>query len=237
MIAAAPPALPVVRPCFAFTRHAVDRYIERVHGGKCGDAQAIHELVAASHGAELLDRPSWHGDLVWTIREPAMRWIATLEDGRAVVLTIIAGAYEGIDAERIEYDALRARRLLERIPQIGKSEATSPIPRDEGEYRSWVGLETRRLEVEKKRLGALRDALMTPRERIDCKRERQAERKANRGSAQAHALKEADRAIKRRNDLLEALVARLAAVDPVGSADLIEQVGALRCPPPNGETK
>lgn len=236
MSAAAPLALPTVRPCFAFTRHAVDRYIERVHGGKCGDTQAIHELVNASHGAELLDRPSWHGDLVWTIREPAMRWIATLEDGRAVVLTIIDGAYEGIEAERIEYDALRTRRLLERIPQIGKSEATSPIPRGEDNYRSWVGLEMRRLEVEKKRLAALRDALLTPRERTALKRDRVAERMANRESTHAHALKEADRAIKRRNELLEALVARLAAVDPVGSAELIEQVGALRCPPPNGET-
>jgi hypothetical protein len=229
MTAAAPLALPIVRPCFAFTRHAVDRYIERVHGGRCDVARAIHELVTASHVAELLDRPSWHGDLVWTVREPAMRWIATLEEGRAIVLTIIAGAYEGIEAERIEYDALRARRLLERIPQIGQSEPTSPIPRGDEDYRSWVGLEVRRLEVERKRLSALRDAMMTPRERTARIRESRAERAAEREAGRAHAMAEADRAIKRRNELLDALAERLAEVDPVGSAELLERVASFRC--------
>jgi hypothetical protein len=231
MSAAAPRALPVVRPCFGFTRHAVDRYIERIRAGKCSDAQAIHELVNASHAAELLDRPSWHGNIVWSVREPAMRWIAALEEGRTIVLTIVAGADEGVEAERIEYDALRARRLLERIPQIGRSEATSPIPRDEREYRSWVGLEVRRLEAEKKRLGALRDALLTPRERLSLMKERKADKREAKESARAHALAEADRAIKRRNEILAAMAARLLAVDPVGSADVIDMWLRIGDPP------
>jgi hypothetical protein len=231
MSAAAPLALPIIRPCFGFTRHAVDRYIERIHAGKCGDAQAIYELVNASHAAELLDRPSWHGNLVWSVREPAMRWIAVFEEGRAIVMTIVAGADEGVDAERIEYDALRARRLLERIPQIGRTEATSPIPRGEAEYRSWIGLEVRRLDVEKKRLGALRDALLTPRERTALIKVRFAEKKEARDTGRAHALAEADRAIKRRNEILALMGSRLAEVDPVGSADVLEMWRMLGKPP------
>lgn len=227
-------ALPIVRPCFAFTRHAVDRYIERIHAGRCGDAKAIHELVTASHAAELLDRPSWHGNLVWSVRDPAMRWIAVLEEGRAIVLTIVAGADEGIEAERIEYDVLRVRRMLERIPQIGRVEATSPIPRGEAEYRSWVGLEVQRLGVERKRIAALRDALMTPRERTARIRETREERRQAKEDGRAHALAEADRAIKRRNELLEAMAARLAEVDPVGSAEVIEKWRRIG-EPPSGE--
>lgn len=223
--------LPIVRPCFAFTRHAVDRYIERVHAGECGDSRAIQELAAASHAAELLDRPSWHGNHVWSIRDPAMRWIATIEDGRAIVLTIIAGADEGVEAERIEYDALRTRRLLERIPQIGQSEATSPIPRGDAEYRAWVGLEFRRLHVECKRLAALRDALMTPRERTARIRETREERRKAKEDGRAHALGEADRAIKRRNEVLAAMAARLLAVDPVGSAEVIDMWRRMSEPP------
>jgi hypothetical protein len=228
MTAATP--LPL-RPPFRFTRHAVDRYIERVHAGRCGDARALQELVAASHGAELLDRPSWHGNHVWSIREPAMRWIATIEDGSAVVLTIIAGADEGVEAERIEYDAVRVRRLLDRIPQIGRGEATSPAPRGEEDFRSWVGLESRRLEVERKRLGALRDALLTPRERMARRREELNERREGREAGQSIALAEADRAIKRRNNLLKAMAERLAEVDPAGSADVLETWRRLREPP------
>ncbi len=231
MSAAAPLALPIVRPRFAFTRHAVDRYIERIRDGRCDDARAIHELVTASHAAEPVDRPSWHGNLVWSVREPAMRWILVLEEGHAVVLTIIAGADEGVEAERIEYDALRARRLLERIPQIGRSEATSPIPRDEREYRSWVGLEARRLETEKKRLAALRDALLTPRERLSLMKGRKADKREAKESARAHALAEADRAIKRRNEILELMALRLAEVDPVGSAGALEMWRRLGKPP------
>lgn len=217
-------AAPVtIRPAFAFTRHAVDRYVERLHDGKCTDARALQELAAAAHVAEPMSRPSWHGNPMWCVIAPPMRWIAVAENGCAVVITVLSGADEGIEAERTEYEALMVRRRLALIPQIGRSEATSPVPRGDAEYRLWVGLESRRLEVERKRLAALRDALMTPRERMARIRETRGERRVKREEGQARALAEQQLAIMWRNDLIEAMAARLADVDPVGSADLIER--------------
>jgi hypothetical protein len=220
-----------MRPVFGFTRHAVDRYIERLCDGKRSPGAALLELHDATRRAELVPRPSWHGNSLWSVADPAMRLVAVLEEDRAIVVTVIDGADEGIEAERIEYDALRVRRLLARIPELGRQEATSPVPEAEGDYRAWVGLETRRLDVERKRLGALRDALMTPKERMAHIRLTHADRRAERESGRAHAMAEQDRAIKRRNELLETLTARLAEVDPVGSADLLDRVRALREPP------
>lgn len=220
-----------MRPVFGFTRHAVDRYIERLCGGKRSPGIALLELHDATRRAELVPRPSWHGNSLWSVADPAMRLVAVLEEDRAIVVTVIDGADEGIEAERIEYDALRVRRLLARIPELGRQEATSPAPASEGDYRAWVGLESRRLDVERKRLGALRDALMTPKERMAHIRLTHADRRAERESGRAHAMAEQDRAIKRRNELLETLTARLAEVDPVGSADLLDRVRALREPP------
>ena len=222
------------RPSFSFTRHAVDRYVERLHNGACAPIRALQDLAALAHRAELVPRPSWHGNTVWSVSEPAMRWIAVIEDGRAIVVTVLDGADEGIESERVEYDALRVRRLLERIPQIGRSEATSPVTPGEGEYRLWVALEMRRLEVERKRLAALRDAMQTPRERLTRARERRTERQVDRDSGRAHALTELQAAVVRRNDLLEAMATRLADVDAEESAGLLEQARRLRSPDAGG---
>ncbi len=220
-----------VRPVFGFTRHAVDRYIERLCGGKRSPGVALLELHDATRRAVPVPRPSWHGNSLWSVADPAMRLVAVLEEDRAIVVTVIDGADEGIEAERIEYDALRVRRLLAKIPELGRQEATSPVPASEGDYRAWVGLESRRLDVERKRLGAIRDALMTPKERMAHIRLTHADRRAERASGRSRVMAEQDAAIKRRNELLEALTARLAEVDPVGSADLMERVRALREPP------
>lgn len=225
-------AAPVVmRPVFGFTRHAVDRYIQRLCDGKRSPGVALLELHDATRRAELVPRPSWHGNSLWSVADPAMRLVAVMEDDRAIVVTVIDGADEGIEAERVEYDALRVRRMLARIPEIGRQEATSPVPQGEGDFRAWVGLESRRLDVERKRLGALRDALMTPKERMAHIRLTHADRRAERESGRARAMAEQDAAIKRRNELLEALSARLAEIDPEGSAELLERVRALREPP------
>lgn len=224
-------AAPVVmRPVFGFTRHAVDRYIQRLCDGKRSPGVALLELHDATRRAELVPRPSWHGNSLWSVADPAMRLVAVMEDDRAIVVTVIDGADEGIEAERVEYDALRVRRMLARIPEIGRQEATSPVPQGEGDFRAWVGLESRRLDVERKRLGALRDALMTPKERMAHIRLTHADRRAAKESARVNVMAEQDRAIKRRNELLEALAGRLAEVDPEGSAELLERARALREP-------
>jgi hypothetical protein len=232
MTAAAP-----ARPSFGFTRHAVDRYIERLHDGRYDDSKALLELVAATHTAELVPRPSWLGNRVWTVAAPAMRWIAVPEAGREIIVTVVDGADQGIEEERIEYDALRVRRLLERIPQIGRAEATSPIPVSDGDYRSWAGLEHRRIEVERKRFALLRDALMTPTERMVRIRDKREARLADKEAARAFALTEQQAAIMRRNELLEAMAARLAEVDAECSATLLETWSRLRQPPGCGSPK
>jgi hypothetical protein len=220
-----------MRPVFGFTRHAVDRYIERLCGGKRSPGVALVELYNAARRAVPVPRLSWHGNALWSVDVPAMRLVAVMDEGRAIVVTVIDGADDGIEAEKIEYDALRVRRLLARIPELGQQEATSPVPQGEGDYRAWVGLESRRLDVERKRLGALRDALMTPKERMAHIRLTHADRRAEREQGRAHAMAEQDRAIKRRNELLDAMAARLAEVDAGGSSELLERMRALREPP------
>jgi hypothetical protein len=226
-----------VRPSFGFTRHAVDRYIERLHDGRYDDSKALLELVAATHTAELMPRPSWLGNRVWTVASPAMRWISVPEAGREVIVTVVGGADQGIEEERIEYDAMRVRRLLERVPQIGRTEATSPIPASDGDYRTWAGLEHRRLQTEQKRFALLRDALMTPTERMVRIRNKRETRVADKEASRAFALTEQHAAIVRRNELLETMAARLAEVDAEGSAALLETWSRLRQPPGCGSPK
>lgn len=262
MSAAAPLAL---RPLFSFTLHATERFMTRVWPTicptrPCADArEALTTLVDAASRAELSPRRTDRGHAVWTIADPAMRWITKPGEHRgrrvAVVVTVLDGLEDIAAEEAVEAEVLEASRRLAGVPQLGAPEPTSPPPPDlEGfalkAYRAWVTLETQRLAVESKRLKALAAAQAKPAassRAAPARRDPMAERTERirlHHEGQRAAIEAAERAKTERHHLslardamLVAMADRLAEIDPVGSAELLERVSAFRCMKrTNGET-
>lgn len=167
MSAAAPLAL---RPMFSFTFHATERFMSRVWpticpSRPCADArEALTTLVDAATRAELSPRRTNRGHAVWTIADPAMRWITKPGEHRgrrvAVVVTVLAGGDDAAAEEEAEREVLEAAQRMAALPKLGTPEPTSPPPTvstviGEKSYRAWVALETQRLAIERERLAEL----------------------------------------------------------------------------------
>lgn len=245
MTAAAPLAL---RQLFSFTFHATQRFMTRVWpticpARPCADArEALTILVDAATRAELSPRRTDRGHAVWTIADPAMRWITKPGEHRgrrvAVVVTVLAGGDDVAAEEEAELEVLEASRRLAAVPALGTPEPTSPPPAvgtviGEKSYRAWVALETQRLALERERLRKLQLAVidntrpprgMTPavaqmvalRERTERARlHAEQQRIASHERTARHLITQA------RDELFLELVARLAEVDAAGSAELI----------------
>lgn len=73
---------------FRFTEHAIARYAERVRPGihRHDAIRELHDSRAAAIRTDAGD-----GYCVWTVRNPAMRWITRPHLGTLVVVTVIAG--------------------------------------------------------------------------------------------------------------------------------------------------
>lgn len=254
MSAAAPLAL---RPPFSFTFHATQRFMSRVwptigNGRPCADArEALSILVDAAGRAEMTARRTDRGHAVWTVAEPAMRWITKPGEFRgrrvAVVVTVLAGLEDAAAEEEAERQVMAAAQRLASAPEVGAAEPTSPPPGDlQGfalkAYRAWIALEAQRLAIESKRLKVLsvREApAPPPRPAQTARRDPMAERTERirlHHEGQRAVVEARERAVTERHHLslardkwLAAMADRLAAVDPVGSADLIEKVNAFRC--------
>ncbi len=251
MSAAAP--LPL-RPPFRFTLHATDRFIKRVWPNIsdrpiADDREALMLLVAAAESAELMPRRTNRGHAVWAIRDPAMRWITKPDEYRgrrvAFVVTVLAGIEDAAAEEDAELEVIDAARRLEAVSAVGRPEATSPPPPDlDGlalkAYRAWGEVEKQRLAVERARLKALAAASAPAPVRVCApRRDPMAERterirlhhEGQRATAEAHerGVTERHHLSLARDAMLVAMVERLAEVDPVGSAELIEKVNAFRC--------
>ena len=210
-----------IRPAFAFTRHAVDRFVKRVwptigRGRPCADdREALTILGGAAHTCDPAPRRTHAGADMWSIQDPPMRWI-TRDDvdrrtGRpvAVVVTVLSGADDAAAEEEAEREVVEAHRRLSAVPELGREEATSPVCAGYKPPAVWVQLEMQRLAVEKARLSAMNT-------RAD--RERAAEyarqKTARHVASQAHEA------------LFRELLARLAEVDPEGSSELLERARA-----------
>lgn len=207
-----------LRPVFSFTYHAMDRFMARVwpsigNGRPCADArEALSIMVDAAARAEMLPRRSGKGHAVWAVRDPEMRWITkpdTYRGRRVAVVVTVLGGLEDVEAEeRAERDVLEAHRRIAEIPEIGTPGSTSPAPSG-WDYRSWVQVETQRLSVERARLAAFN----VREHRVEvANREREKTRRHI--ASQAHEA------------LFCELLARLAEVDPAGSAELLERARA-----------
>jgi hypothetical protein len=201
-------------PPFRFTRRAVDRFIKRVwptlSSRPCADdREALSLLCGASHLAEAMPRRSILGDVLWSVRDPAMRWISKPGEYRgqraAVVVTVLAGSDDAEAEERAEREVIEASRRLAAFPDLGLEESTTPAP--EGYvYRAWLQTEMHRLSLEKARIAAI-NANGDRKRQIEIAREKTAR----------HAISHAHEA------LFCELLARLAEVDAAGSADLLER--------------
>ncbi len=234
-----------LRPPFSFTFHATERFRARVWptinpGRPCADArEALTILRDAATRAELAPRRTDLGHAVWSVADPAMRWITRPDTFRgrrvAVVVTVLSGAEDVAAEEEAERDVLEAARRLAAAPEVGPEETTSAPPGDlQGAalkaYRAWVALEMQRLAVERKRTSRI--SIPQPpklarcgmfsgdleRERLQNERMRLAAEQheaARRERTARHLISNAHEAL-----FLE-LVSRLEAVDREGSADLI----------------
>jgi hypothetical protein len=235
-----------IRPPFRFTRHAVDRFVRRVWPSLSGraiadDREAISILCGAVPSAELMLRRSILGDAIWSVADPAMRWITKPAEYRgrrcAVVVTVLGGADDSVAEEEAEREVIEAARRLAAAPELGREEATTPAPGPaEGDtlkaYRAWLALETQRLAVERERLRAVIHAhAHAPRPRGPAPDVVQASAAAAKLEAlrivaeqQAAARVERTRrhmATQAHEALFVEILSRLAEVDPVGSADVI----------------
>lgn len=210
MSAAAPLAL---RPLFSFTYHATERFMSRVWpticpARPCADArEALTTLADAASRAELSPRRTDRGHAVWTIADPAMRWITKPGEHRgrrvAVVVTVLDGLEDIAAEEAAEAEVLEAARRMAAVPQLGTPEPTSPPPTvgtviGEKSYRAWVA-----------QMVAMRER--TERARIHAEQQRIA----------AHERTARHLITMVRDELFLELVARLADVDATGSAELI----------------
>lgn len=231
-----------IRPEFAFTRHAVRRFIERVRA-TTDDREALRILADSSEQAILLPRRTRFGQAIWCVESPAMRWITKPDAGVTVVVTIIDGAAGGED--EAEQDVIDAHKRLASIaPDLVT--ATRPTARPKccaGHAAGWLDLEAKRLDVERRRIEAI-EAAETNRakqaeakvekarlglERAKADAERQASlkeiRKAKAASTNVH--ESYGKALQRRHEFLGAAAERLRAVDPDESAALLIKIDRL----------
>lgn len=233
---AAPIAL---RPAFSFTHHAIARFITRVwpkiSDRPCADGrEALSILADAIPRAEVMPRRSSMGDTMWSVADPAMRWITRPGEFRgrrvAVVVTVLDGL-EDVEAEaEAEREVMEAHRRLEAVPEIGAPTTPAPPPGPADieapkAYKAWLALEAQRLSLERERVrklnvpqvAALEHArLAIVQRRLQDERDADARRERTRRHAitQAHC------------ELVRDLVDRLAEVDPAGSVELLERARA-----------
>lgn len=231
-----------LRPHFAFTRHAVDRFRSRVDY-TLDDRAALHALRDASTRAQLCERRTRFGQAIWAVERPALRLITKQDAGVAVVVTVLDGSDGGEDVA--EQDVIEAHKRIATVaPEIATE--TKPQPRPgccAGHDAAWIDVEVKRLDVERKRIAAAvaietnrtkqieakRDAGRTKLERGRLEVQRQAEARAarleaKRENAQLHTARDVDKQVRYRNVLLRVAAAKLRALDPAGCADLLERI-------------
>lgn len=229
-------------PLFAFTRHAVDRFRARVDPN-LDDRAALHALRDASTRAHLCERRTRFGQAIWTIERPAMRLITKQDGGVAVVVTVLDRSDGGED--EAEQEVIEAhKRIATLAPEIATE--TKPRPRPgccAGHEAAWLDVEAKRLDVERKRIAAAvtietnrtkqieakRDAGRTKLDRGQLEVQRQAEARAARQEAKLenvrlHAVRDVDKQVRYRNNLLRAAAKKLRAVDADGSAELLAMI-------------
>jgi hypothetical protein len=212
------------RPSFGFTRHAVDRFIARVRPG-LDDREALQALAVAADRAELLPEPTRHGQDVWSVPEPAMRYITKRDLGVHVVVTVVAGATG--EAEEAAREVIEAYKRIAAHPQLGTPEPTAPAPVCCAKHvAAWSTNEQQRLAVEKARLRALA-ALSQPGDIEARVRERTAALRhelQRQSHGQQSRLCAKQRAIDSRNALLLEAADALERHDSVWSRDLREKI-------------
>lgn len=230
-----------VQPAFAFTRHAVRRFMERV----CVTADhrdALRVLADAADQAVLLPRRTRFGQAIWRIESPAMRWITKPDAGTTVVVTVLDAA-DGSEDEA-EQEVLEAHKRLASIaPDLVTS--TRPTARPKccaGHAATWLDLEAKRLEVERRRIEAIaaadanatkqaeakRDTARAKLERVQAQAQCQTAsveaKKVKQENARQHAARDVDEQVRYRNSLLRAAAKRLRSIDAEGSADLLAKI-------------
>jgi plasmid stabilization system protein ParE len=207
------------RPSFGFTRHAVDRFIARVRPG-LDDREALQALAVAADLAELLPEPTRHGQDVWSVPEPAMRYITKRDLGVHVVVTVVAGATG--EAEEAAREVVEAYRRIALHPQIGTPEPTSPAPACCAKHvAAWSTYEVQRLAVEKARLRAL--AALSQPDDIEARvRERTAALRI-----EIQRLRAKQRAVDSRNALLLEAADALERQDSIWSRALRDKIRRL----------
>lgn len=182
----------------------------------------------------MLPRRTGRGHAVWLVKDPEMRWITKPGDFRgrrvAVVVTVLGGADDVEAEEEAEREVVEAHRRLEAVPEIGAPTTPTPPP-DQADieapkaYKAWLALEAQRLTLERDRMrrvnvpqvAALEQArLSIVQRRLQDERDAAArmERTRRHAITQAHC------------ELVRDLLARLAEVDPAGSAELLERARA-----------
>jgi hypothetical protein len=172
-----------IRPEFGFTRHAVRRFIERVQA-TTDHRDALRILADVADQAVLLPRRTRFGQAIWRVESPAMRWITKPDGGVTVVVTILDGSTGGEDeAEQEVLDA--HKRLASIAPDLVT--ATRPTARPRccaGHAAGWLELETKRLDVERRRIEAIAaaDANASKRSATQSARSRSERRRRRRGS-------------------------------------------------------
>lgn len=228
-----------VRPEFGFTRHAVFRFRQRVRPD-LDDREALRLLADVADQAVLLPRRTRFGQAIWRVESPAMRWITKPDNGATVVVTILDGASGGEDeAEQEVLDA--HKRLASEDPELATPTRPTAHPRCCGGHAAaWLDLETKRLEVERRRIETIAAATANSAKMMETKLEKarlgveraQAEAQRQAAAKEARKIKNAAsnvheghrKALQRRHELLSSAVERLRAVDAEGSADLLVKI-------------
>jgi hypothetical protein len=231
-----------IRPEFGFTRHAVRRFIERVQA-TTDHRDALRILADVADQAVLLPRRTRFGQAIWRVESPAMRWITKPDGGVTVVVTILDGSTGGEDeAEQEVLDA--HKRLASIAPDLVT--ATRPTARPRccaGHAAGWLELETKRLDVERRRIEAIaaadanaakaveakRNAERAKQERAKAEAQRQQAAAAiHKAKAVAASAREAkSKTLRQRTSLLRDAAERLRKIDAEASADLLERIGKV----------
>jgi hypothetical protein len=203
------------------------------------DRAALHALRDASTRAHLCERRTRFGQAIWTIDSPPMRFVTKPDAGTTVVVTVLDGADGGEDdAEQEVIEAYK--RIASIAPEIATP--TRPRPRPDccaGHEAAWLDTETKRLDVERRRIEAAikieanivkgaeakREAARLKMAHVQAEAQRQAEGREARIAARENAILNAgqvfEKQVRYRNGLLRDAAAKLRALDPSGCAGLL----------------
>lgn len=206
-----------LRPRFAFTHHAVERFIRRVRPG-IDDRAALRALLDASSRARPSARPTRAGQAIWIVDAPPMRFVTKPDAGTIVVVTVVDGTE--IAEDEAEHEVLEAYRRLSTARELAEPTRPIPAPNCCGAHVSeWLHVEQQRLGVERKRVKA---AVVAEQARIAAAAVEKEREKTVRHWADVGVKNE--KCIRYRNDLLRAAATKLRALDADGSAELLGRI-------------